>query len=62
MSSERTRRRTCSKDWGSGQPTAVSDGWPLSADDRDAQMMFSSRVARDQAGMYLSNQVTRRVR
>ena len=28
------------KDWGSGQPVVFHHGWPLSADDWDAQMMF----------------------
>src|SRR5690348_11563635 len=28
------------KDWGSGQPIVFSHGWPLSADDWDAQLMF----------------------
>jgi non-heme chloroperoxidase len=28
------------KDWGSGQPLVFSHGWPLSADDWDAQMLF----------------------
>ena len=28
------------KDWGSGQPLVFHHGWPLSADDWDAQMMF----------------------
>ena len=28
------------KDWGQGQPLVFSHGWPLSADDWDAQMMF----------------------
>ncbi|MDB5448270.1 MAG: non-heme chloroperoxidase [Phenylobacterium sp.] len=28
------------KDWGSGQPLVFSHGWPLTADDWDAQMMF----------------------
>src|SRR3981189_1673708 len=28
------------KDWGKGQPLFFSHGWPLSADDWDAQMMF----------------------
>ena len=28
------------KDWGKGQPIAFSHGWPLSADDWDAQMLF----------------------
>ncbi len=33
------------KDWGSGQPIVFSHGWPLSADDWDAQMLFSSSAA-----------------
>jgi pimeloyl-ACP methyl ester carboxylesterase len=28
------------KDGGSGQPIVFSHGWPLTADDWDAQMMF----------------------
>jgi non-heme chloroperoxidase len=28
------------KDWGSGQPIMFHHGWPLSADDWDAQMLF----------------------
>jgi non-heme chloroperoxidase len=28
------------KDWGSGEPIVLHHGWPLSADDWDAQMMF----------------------
>lgn len=28
------------KDWGEGQPLVFHHGWPLSADDWDAQMMF----------------------
>src|SRR2546423_2142449 len=28
------------KDWGNGQPIVFSHGWPLSADDWDAQMLF----------------------
>ena len=28
------------KDWGEGQPLFFHHGWPLSADDWDAQMMF----------------------
>ncbi|MFX6230338.1 alpha/beta hydrolase, partial [Acinetobacter baumannii] len=27
-------------DWGTGQPIVFHHGWPLSADDWDAQMMF----------------------
>ena len=33
------------KDWGSGQPIVFSHGWPLSSDDWDNQMLFSSRTA-----------------
>src|SRR5437870_2357888 len=29
------------KDWGKGHPIVFSHGWPLSADDWDAQMLFS---------------------
>src|SRR4249920_93440 len=28
------------KDWGKGRPIVFSHGWPLSADDWDAQMLF----------------------
>jgi non-heme chloroperoxidase len=28
------------KDWGAGQPLFFHHGWPLTADDWDAQMMF----------------------
>ena len=28
------------KDWGTGQPIVFSHGWPLSAEDWDAQMLF----------------------
>jgi pimeloyl-ACP methyl ester carboxylesterase len=55
MSSERTRRRTFDKDWGSGQPIVFGHGWPVSADDWDAQMMFFLRrgyrvIAHDRRG------------
>jgi pimeloyl-ACP methyl ester carboxylesterase len=33
------------KDWGKGQPIVFSHGWPLSADDWDAQMRSSSVAA-----------------
>jgi len=33
------------KDWGSGQPIVFSHGWPLSADDWDAQFCSSSTAA-----------------
>ncbi|HVY99278.1 MAG TPA: alpha/beta hydrolase [Dongiaceae bacterium] len=50
------------KDWGRGQPIVFSHGWPLSADDWDAQMMFFlSRgfrvVAHDRRGHGRSAQV-----
>jgi non-heme chloroperoxidase len=28
------------KDWGAGQPIVFSHGWPFSADDGDAQLLF----------------------
>lgn len=42
MSSIRTKDGTeiFYKDWGHGQPIVFSHGWPLSADDWDAQMLF----------------------
>ena len=33
------------KDWGSGPPIVFSHGWPLSADDWDAQLLFSCIMA-----------------
>ncbi len=50
------------KDWGSGQPIVFSHGWPLSADDWDAQMMFFLAhgfrvVAHDRRGHGRSAQV-----
>ncbi len=50
------------KDWGSGQPIVFSHGWPLSADDWDAQMMFFVTrgfrvVAHDRRGHGRSSQV-----
>jgi non-heme chloroperoxidase len=50
------------KDWGSGQPIVFSHGWPLSADDWDAQMMFFSNrgfrvIAHDRRGHGRSSQV-----
>jgi len=49
------------KDWGSGQPMVFSHGWPLSADDWDAQMLFfASRgfrcIAHDRRGHGRSSQ------
>ncbi len=51
------------KDWGKGQPIVFSHGWPLSADDWDAQMMFFVRqgyrvVAHDRRGHGRSEQVS----
>ena len=39
------------KDWGTGQPIVFSHGWPLSADDWDAQMLFflEQRLSRHRA-------------
>jgi pimeloyl-ACP methyl ester carboxylesterase len=50
------------KDWGTGQPIVFSPGWPLSADDWDAQMLFfGSRgfrvIAYDRRGHGRSSQV-----
>jgi len=49
------------KDWGSGQPIVFSHGWPLSADDWDAQMMFFANngyraIAHDRRGHGRSTQ------
>src|SRR5690242_20198308 len=51
------------KDWGSGQPIVFSHGWPLSADDWDAQMMFFLQhgyrvIAHDRRGHGRSEQVS----
>jgi non-heme chloroperoxidase len=51
------------KDWGSGQPIVFSHGWPLSADDWDAQMLFFLRhgyrvIAHDRRGHGRSAQVS----
>jgi len=50
------------KDWGSGTPIVFSHGWPLSADDWDAQMMFFLErgyrvIAHDRRGHGRSSQV-----
>ena len=50
------------KDWGSGQPIVFSHGWPLSADDWDAQMLFFQGhgfrvIAHDRRGHGRSSQV-----
>ena len=50
------------KDWGSGQPIVFSHGWPLSADDWDAQMLFFHNhgyrvIAHDRRGHGRSTQV-----
>ena len=49
------------KDWGKGQPIVFSHGWPLSADDWDAQMLFFLKhgyrvVAHDRRGHGRSSQ------
>jgi len=51
------------KDWGSGQPVVFSHGWPLSADDWDAQMLFFLNhgyrvVAHDRRGHGRSSQTS----
>ena len=51
------------KDWGSGEPIVFSHGWPLSADDWDAQMMFFLHhgyrvIAHDRRGHGRSAQVS----
>jgi len=50
------------KDWGKGQPIVFSHGWPLSADDWDAQMLFFIGkgyrvIAHDRRGHGRSSQV-----
>jgi non-heme chloroperoxidase len=50
------------KDWGKGQPIVFSHGWPLSADDWDAQLMFFLNhgyrvIAHDRRGHGRSSQV-----
>jgi non-heme chloroperoxidase len=51
------------KDWGKGQPIVFSHGWPLSADDWDAQMMFFLNhgyrvIAHDRRGHGRSSQTS----
>jgi non-heme chloroperoxidase len=50
------------KDWGSGQPIVFHHGWPLSADDWDAQMLYFVErgyrvIAHDRRGHGRSTQV-----
>ena len=49
------------KDWGAGQPIVFSHGWPLTADDWDAQMLFFGQhgyrvIAADRRGHGRSTQ------
>ena len=49
------------KDWGKGQPIAFSHGWPLTADDWDAQMLYFGQqgyrvIAHDRRGHGRSTQ------
>jgi non-heme chloroperoxidase len=49
------------KDWGSGQPLVFSHGWPLTADDWDAQMLYFGQqgyrvIAHDRRGHGRSTQ------
>ncbi|HUB02723.1 MAG TPA: alpha/beta hydrolase [Terriglobales bacterium] len=51
------------KDWGKGQPIVFSHGWPLSADDWDAQMLFFEQkgyrvIALDRRGHGRSTQTS----
>ncbi|MGA0600992.1 alpha/beta fold hydrolase [Caulobacter sp. KR2-114] len=51
------------KDWGSGQPIVFHHGWPLSADDWDAQMLFFLHqgfrvIAHDRRGHGRSSQTS----
>ncbi|WP_419898880.1 alpha/beta fold hydrolase [Roseomonas sp. USHLN139] len=51
------------KDWGTGQPIVFHHGWPLSADDWDAQMIFFLNqgyrvIAHDRRGHGRSTQTT----
>jgi non-heme chloroperoxidase len=51
------------KDWGQGQPIVFSHGWPLSADDWDAQMLFFLKqgyrvIAHDRRGHGRSTQTS----
>ena len=51
------------KDWGDGQPIVFHHGWPLSADDWDAQMMFFVQhgyrvIAHDRRGHGRSTQTS----
>jgi non-heme chloroperoxidase len=49
------------KDWGTGQPIVFSHGWPLTADDWDAQMLYFGQrgyrvIAHDRRGHGRSSQ------
>lgn len=51
------------KDWGKGQPIVFSHGWPLTADDWDAQMLFFLQhgyrvIAHDRRGHGRSSQTS----
>lgn len=51
------------KDWGTGRPIVFSHGWPLSADDWDAQLLFFVNrgfrvIAHDRRGHGRSSQVS----
>src|SRR6266702_3045534 len=51
------------KDWGQGQPVVFHNGWPLSSDDWDAQMLFFLQhgyrvIAHDRRGHGRSTQTS----
>jgi non-heme chloroperoxidase len=63
MNSIKTKDGTeiCYKDWGTGDPIVFSHGWPLTADDWDAQMLFFGQrgyrvIAHDRRGHGRSTQ------
>jgi pimeloyl-ACP methyl ester carboxylesterase len=61
QSRRKTAHLSITKTWGNGQPIVFSHGWPLSADDWDAQMLFFGQhghrvIAHDRRGHGRSTQ------